>query len=102
MIKDMIEKSKNTAVRDMLLYVLENIEGNDDNLDEILRSVFLCRDYRFTEIEVNKPLPYLLQRRYGNQSFKETFFNVNDFVAYINVVVEDGVVKSITFTSSSL
>lgn len=102
MIKDMIEKSKNTAVRDMLLYVLENIEGNDDNLDEMLCSIFLCRDYHFTDIEVNKPLPYLLQRRYGNQSFKETFFNVNDFVAYIDVVVEDSAVKSITFTSPNL
>ena len=102
MIKDMIEKSKNTAVRDMLLYALENIEGNNKNIDEMLRSVFLCRDYHFTEIEVNKPLPYSLQRRYGNQSFKETFFNVNDFVAYIDVVVEDSIVKSITFTSPNL
>ena len=101
-IKEMAENSKNDAVRDMLLYVLENIEGNDDNLDEILRSVFLCRDYHFTEIEVNKPLPYLLQCRYSNQSFRETFFNVDDFAAYINVVVEDGVVKSIIFTSPSL
>ena len=102
MIKDMIEKSKNTAVRDMLLYALENIEGNNKNIDEMLRSVFLCRDYHFTEIEVNKPLPYSLQCRYGNQSFRETFFNVNDFVAYIDVIVEDSVVKSITFTSPNL
>ena len=101
-IKEMAENSKNDAVRDMLLYVLENIEGNDDNLDEILRSVFLCRDYHFTDIEINKPLPYLLQRRYGNQSFRETFFNVDNFVAYIDVVVEDSVVKSITFTSPNL
>lgn len=101
-IKEMAENSKNDAVCDMLLYVLENIEGNDDNLDEILRSVFLCRDYHFTDIEINKPLPYLLQRRYGNQSFKETFFNVNNFVAYIDVVVEDSVVKFIIFTSPSL
>ncbi len=101
-IKEMAENSKNDAVRDMLMYVLENIEGNDDNLDEILRSVFLCRDYHFTDIEINKPFPYLLQRRYGNQSFKETFFNVNNFVAYIDVVVEDSVVKFIIFTSPSL
>ena len=101
-IKEMAENSKNDAVRDMLMYVLENIEGNDDNLDEILRSVFLCRDYRFTDIEINKPLPHMIQCRYGNQSFKETFFNVDDFVAYINVAVEDGIVKSMTFTSSNL
>lgn len=101
-VKEMANNSKNDAVRDMLTYVLENIEGNNDNLDEMLRSVFLCRDYHFTDIDVNKPLPHMIQRRYGNQSFRETFFNVNDFVAYIDVVVEDGVVKSITFTSPNL
>lgn len=98
----MAENSKNKAVRDMLLYALENIEGNNDNIDEMLRSVFLCRDYHFADIEMNKPLPYMLQCRYGNQSFKETFFNIDDFVAYINVVVEDGIVKSITFTSPNM
>lgn len=101
-IKDMAENSKNKAVRDMLLYVLENIEGNNDNIDEMLHSVFLCRDYHFTDIEVNKPLPHMIQCRYGNQSFKETFFNVDNFVAYINVVVEDGIVKSITLTAPNL
>lgn len=101
-IKEMAENSKNDAVRDMLLHVLENIEGNDDNLDEMLRSVFLCRDYHFAEIEMNKPLPYSLQRRYGNQSFRETFFDVEDFIAFIDVKVEDGTVTSITFTSPNL
>lgn len=101
-VKEMANNSKNDAVRDMLTYVLENIEGNNDNIDEMLHSVFLCRDYHFTDIEVNKPLPYMIQRRYGNQSFKETFFNVDDFVAYINVVVEDGIVKSITLTAPNL
>lgn len=101
-IKEMAENSKNDAVRDMLMYVLENIEGNDDNLGEILRSVFLCRDYHFTDIEINKPLPFMLQNRYDNQSFREIFFDVEDFITFIDVKVKDGIVTSITFTSPNL
>lgn len=101
-VKEMANNSKNDAVRDMLTYVLENIEGNNDNLDEMLRSVFLCRDFHFAYIEVNKPLPYTLQHKYGNQSFRETFFDVEDFVAFIDVKVEDGIVESITFMSPNI
>lgn len=101
-VKEMANNSKNDAVRDMLTYVLENIEGNNDNLDEMLRSVFLCRDFHFTDIEVNKPLPCMLQRKYDNQSFREMFFDVEDFIAFIDVKVEDGIVASITFASPNL
>jgi len=101
-IKEMAENSKNDAARDMLLCVLENIEGNNNNIDEMLRSVFLCRDYHFTDIEINKPLPFMLQNRYDNQSFREIFFDVEDFIAFIDVKVKDGVVTSITFTSPNL